>query len=361
MRTKSFYRNQILQEEPIFSDEYLKEILQLPTGNRIVSKQMIEDRKTDTTRIIKMVFAWMANDEEKHIEKLFIKLPIVGKQNNAFDKWTKHEIDFYRHMSRNNDLPIVKSHDAYIFDDNTNFLLVLDDISSDYCSINEIDRNDMDNWLMAAGSLAKLHSFYWNGHNADKLKLIQGDNKSLKEKVQYYQDALTKFLTYATDLYNMEILDVYQSVLEDAIIFENNSINRREHSKNISVINGDSHIYNFMFPKALNRKPLIVDFQFWRMGIPTIDIMNLTRVAFPFMQEPEYHFKILKHYHASLLEYGITNYSVDECLNDYVLSVAMGAFGPVFNYFDFGLGHEYWGQGVYDTINNYKTVKRLLS
>ena len=52
---------------------------------------------------------------------------------------------------------------------------------------------------------------------------------------------------------------------------------------------------------------------------------------------------------------------MDECLEDYFLSVAMAVFGPVFNYFDFGLGHEYWGQGVFDTINNYKTVKKLLS
>ncbi len=104
----------------------------------------------------------------------------------------------------------------------------------------------------------------------------------------------------------------------------------------------------------------MVDFQFWRIGLPTIDLMHLTRVAFPFKDEPERHLEVLSHYHSSLLGFSVTNYSLSDCLQDYYLSQAVSAFGPVFNYVDFGLGHEYWGQGVYDTINNYETVKKLL-
>jgi hypothetical protein len=48
-------------------------------------------------------------------------------------------------------------------------------------------------------------------------------------------------------------------------------------------------------------------------------------------------------------------------MNDFYLSTAMATFGPVFNYVDFGLGHEYWGKGVLDTINNYEIAKTLLN
>jgi hypothetical protein len=354
------YRNQILQSEPIFLDEYLNEVLHLPTDSKIVSKIILEDRATDTARIIKLLVTWKANDMKEHNKKLFLKLPIMGKQENAFDKWSMHEIDFYRNVNRNNDLPIVKCYDAYIFDDKKHFLLMLDDISSDYNSANDINRNEMGYWLIATESLAKLHSFYWNGSNSNELKLLHGDNKTIEEKIKNYQNALEKFLPYASDYYDNEILKVYHSVLEDAIRFERRSINRREHNNNISIMHGDSHIFNFMFPKVSFQKPLIIDFQFWRMGIATVDIMNLTRVAFPFMNELERHLEVLKHYHTALLEYGVTNYSLDECIYDYYLSAAAAVFGPVFNYFDFGLGHEYWGQGVFDTLNNYKTIGKLL-
>lgn len=237
---------------------------------------------------------------------------------------------------------------------------MLDDITKDYCSINDTNRNEMGNWLIAAESLAKIHSFFWNGANSKQLKLLHGDNKTIEEKIDNYQNALEKFLIYASDYYDKEILDVYQSALEDAITFERKNIIRREENNNISVIHGDSHIFNFMFSKESHQKPLIVDFQFWRIGIPAVDVMNLTRVAFPFMNEAERHLEVLEHYHMSLLKYGITNYSLDECIYDYYLSEAISVFGPVFNYYDFGLGHEYWGQGVFDTISNYKTAKEML-
>jgi hypothetical protein len=170
------YRNQILQSKPIFLDEYLNEVLHLPADSTIVSKIILEDKTTDTARIIKLLVTWKVNDMKEHNKKLFLKLPIIGKQENAFDKWSMHEIDFYRNVTRNNDLPVVKCYEAYIFDDKKHFLLMLDDISSAYYSANDINRNEMGYWLTAAESLAKLHSFYWNGANSNELKLLHGDN-----------------------------------------------------------------------------------------------------------------------------------------------------------------------------------------
>lgn len=361
MDNRSVYRKQILQPIPVFPDEYLIEVLHLPVDSKIVKKAILEDRLTDTTRIIKLSITWKVSDDKEHYEKLFLKLPIIDKQENAFDKWSMHEIDFYKNLHKNNELPIIKCHDAYIFDYKKHFLLMLDDISDEYNSASDINRNDMGNWLKAAESVAKFHSFFWNGANSKELKSLHGDTETMEEKITKYHNALTKFLPYASEYYDKEILDIYPSALEDVILFGRKSIIRMEQNNNISVIHGDSHIFNFMFPKDSMQKPLIVDFQFWRMGIATVDIMNLTRVAFPFMNEPERHLEVLKHYHTSLLNYGVTNYSFDECLYDYYLSEATAIFGPVFNYVDFGLGHEYWGQGVFDTINNYKVVKKLLS
>ncbi|MDF2542413.1 MAG: hypothetical protein K0S47_2131 [Herbinix sp.] len=356
-----FFREQIFQSDPVFHDEYLLKTLNLPINSRIISKNILEDRITDTTRIIKLHIIWKAVDEIIHNEKLFFKLPTIDKPENEFDRWSRHEIDFYTNVRKADELPIVKCYDAFISEDKKRFLLLLSDISSDYYTGSEIDRNEMDNWFMAAESLAKLHSYYWNSDNAQKLKILHGDDKTLEEKIIHYQNAVKKFLLYASEYYDKEILNSYQEALEDAIIYERASIHRRELNHNISVIHGDSHIFNFMFPKNTSQKPLIVDFQFWRMGIPTIDIMNLARVAFPYMNDPESHLKLIKHYHSLLLEYGVTDYNMDECLYDYYLSTAVAVFGPVFNYYDFGLGHEYWGHGVFDTMNNYKVAKKLIS
>lgn len=355
------YRKPIFQLKPIFLDDYLSQVLNLPVDSKVVSQNIIEDRVTDTARVIKLLITWEAHDEKVYKKNLFLKLPNIEKENNSFDKWSMHEIDFYRNANINDELPLVKCYDAYISDDKKYFLLLLEDISDEFCSANEINRNEMGNWLTATESLAKLHTFYWNGLNSCELKSLHGDNKSIEEKENNYHNALEKFLPYASAYYDNKILDTYHLALEDAIVYERRSNDRREQNRNITVINGDSHIFNFMFPKASSEKPVIIDFQFWRIGLPTVDIMNLIRVAFPFMKEPERHLELLKYYHTFLLDYGVTDYNFNECLHDYYLSTAMAVFGPVFNYYDFGLGHEYWGQGVFDTIHNYRIAKELLN
>lgn len=353
-------REQILQSNPIFLDVYFIEVLHLSNDSRIVSKKVIEDWTSDTTRIIKLSVTWVDKDGKEYTKKLFFKLPIISEQENAFDQWSRHEIDYYKRAILTKELPIIKCHDAYIFEDNRRFLLMLDDISSNYSTADEVQRNDMKTWLNAADSLAKLHSYYWNGANTHELKHIHGDIKTLDEKILHLSSALDKFLPYVSEFYDKDILNVYESALEATISYERNSIQRREQNNNISVIHGDSHIYNFMFPKDSDQSPLICDFQFWRIGIPMVDIMHLTRVHFPFWNDPDRHLEVLKHYHESLHSRGVTNYNMKECIYDYYLSAAYAVFGPVFNYYDFGLGHEYWGQGVYDTIYNYKTIKKLL-
>ena len=361
MDKETVFRKEILQSVPVYSDDYIKGVLHLPADSEIVSKIVLNDSETDTTRIIKLIINWIDIAKREQTNKLFLKLPIIEKQENPFDKWTKHEIDFYKNVDKNRDLPLVNCYDAFIFDDKKLFLLMLEDVSDKYCSAGEINTSEMNIWLRAAESLAKLHSYYWDKVNLSELKPLHGDNKTPEEKIINYQNALEKFLPYASDYYDKDILEFYNLALEDAIQFEKLSNDRRVHNNNITVIHGDSHIFNFMFPKEPLQQPLIVDFQFWRIGIAAVDIMNLTRVAFPFTNEPEHYIKIIKHYHKQLLEYGVTNYSLKECIYDFYLSTAMAVFGPVFNYFDFGLGHEYWGQGVYDTMNNYKTAKGLLN
>lgn len=165
-------RDQILQSEPVFLDEYLSEVLHLPKDCKIVSKIIIEDKVTDTTRIIRLAITWKASNEKEHKKMFFLKLPIIEKQENAFDKWSMHEIDFYRNVDGSDELPIIKCHDAYIFDDKKRFLLMLDDVSTDYYSAIGIDRNEFVNWLLASESLAKFHSFYWNGANSTELSII---------------------------------------------------------------------------------------------------------------------------------------------------------------------------------------------
>ncbi|KAI4446753.1 hypothetical protein C823_001271 [Eubacterium plexicaudatum ASF492] len=82
----------------------------------------------------------------------------------------------------------------------------------------------------------------------------------------------------------------------------------------MTLINGDAHIYNFMFSKDIHSAPIIIDFQFAEPGLGCLDLAHLTRKIPPQMLTYEFCHNIVHVYYQSLLKFGIKNYTFSECL-----------------------------------------------
>ena len=137
----------------------------------------------------------------------------------------------------------------------------------------------------------------------------------------------------------------------------NEESNRLFHLDNVTLCNGDSHIYNFMLPKKITDKPVIVDFQFWHEGIGISDLAHLTRVNFSNKHKEYIQNQLVEHYYKSLLQYGITGYSWNDCFIDYRKSVASMVLIPLWQYAGFGLEYDKWIKDLNGLIYNYEYMQ----
>ena len=130
---------------------------------------------------------------------------------------------------------------------------------------------------------------------------------------------------------------------------------RRINSKNnVTICNGDSHIYNFMMPIDRANKPLIVDFQFWGEGVGTNDLAHLTRVGFSDDLRREMQIPLVEHYHKTLLMNGITGYSWEDCWRDYRFNAVTKVLIPFYQYAGFGIKYDEWIGDLQGLIYNYE-------
>ena len=145
---------------------------------------------------------------------------------------------------------------------------------------------------------------------------------------------------------------IYHKVSEICATLDREINHRLKTAHNVTVINGDSHIYNFMLPKN-DGNPMIIDFQFWGYGIGAGDLAHLTRVAFPDKFKESLHCRIVERYHQTLINCGVTNYTLDECIRDYRMNVASMVLIPMWQYIAFGLGYEEWHGDIDGLIKNF--------
>lgn len=129
-------------------------------------------------------------------------------------------------------------------------------------------------------------------------------------------------------------------------------IKRRE---NITLINGDTHIYNFMFSNnSSNTK--IIDFQFWKIELGCLDLAHLTRKIDNKVLTKEFHKKVVKCYYNSLIDNGVNNYSYYKCYQDYKLCVASLVLNPILQYSIFNIPFDICIQPMNTLIKNFKLL-----
>lgn len=106
----------------------------------------------------------------------------------------------------------------------------------------------------------------------------------MKSKKQSYGERVKERVKLFINEFNDKFDDKTKEVLEKAVKINTMHIKETAHriidNKNVTICNGDSHIYNFMLPLSDSSSPLIVDFQFWGEGVGTGDLAHLTRVSF---------------------------------------------------------------------------------
>jgi hypothetical protein len=235
--------------------------------------------------------------------------------------------------------------------------LLLEDLSSEFYSSEKFDFTSENIWISAACSLAKFHAAFWNSAQIGSKYLPIDSMPDANYYIQNTYESYQKFINYVRNRFDVETLTIFEHALKISVGLETERYERISSKDNITLIHGDSHIYNFMFPHDQNKTSVIIDFQFWGVGIGARDIAHLTRISFPENFGEEFHQLLVKKYYEMLLVHGVHGYTWDACWNDYRKHVASMLLIPMFQYAFFDLKYENWINDISRLISTYKLLQ----
>lgn len=330
----------------------VKRILNLDESGKIISitSDPINTYTADS-QILKIKYT--VNKKTKY-DTIYMKR---SNLKNSYHISSLNEIDFYNIIKKYNDISylIPNCHTSSIYNSNCETLLILEDLSKNFYTIQNSNMIDQDIILCACNALAILHSFFWEHQDLDKIKLIK---RTIKIDLIEAHFCIQKFIKDNYTRLSKKMISIIMTAFK---LYENTLIeeyNRVKLNKNITIINGDAHIYNYMFPKIISNKLecKIIDFQFWDIGIGCRDLAHLTRKLNNGFVDKDTHVFAVKYYYELLTKYGVVNYSFEQCYDDYKKSVASLILNPIWQYSKYNLQFDICIKPMNNLIKNYKEL-----
>lgn len=352
-----FYDN-IMKNPPVIDKKYLVDVLQLGITQLISGVDIFEVIESNTALIIKFKIIIKEDGHKDLVRQFFIKTIKYNTDTHVYDELSLKEVEFYKFIQNLTtiNLPVAQCFDAYISPDKSKYLLLLEDLSNEYYSSSSADFTSDNIWLSAACSLGKLHAAFWNSTKIDSKNLSIDSITKIDFYIKDMYEIYHKFTNDFREHFDSETLSIFEHALKIAVGLETERYERISNKDNITLINGDSHIYNFMLPHNQSKAPIIIDFQFWGVGIGTRDIAHLTRASFPKTYGEEFHQLLVKKYYETLLEEGVQDYSWETCWNGYRKQAASMLLLPMIQYAIFNLKYENWSNDIPCLISTYKSL-----
>jgi hypothetical protein len=108
-------------------------------------------------------------------------------------------------------------------------------------------------------------------------------------------------------------------------------LNNRYHShRNVTIVQGDSHVWNVFLPKAgASDDVRMFDWDSWRVDMAADDLAYMMALHWYPDLRRTFERPLLDHYHAELMAHGVTGYDRRDLHDDYRLSVLWQIATPV--------------------------------
>lgn len=277
-------------------------------------------------------------------DSIFVKFTSSNKLDVNYTL-CHNEILFYDKINNSNKKINIVPRCIYADENDGQTLLILENISLNFYSIPK-EKITYDFIFQCSISLAKLHSSFWNNEAAISSFGICG----VKRQIDIEKSVVENFILYNfKHLSKRTIITILQAYKIVECLLSEISI-RKKNFKNVTIINGDAHIYNFMFSKDKISNPMIIDFQFGEVGLGCLDLAHLTRKLPPKLITYDFCQKLIKNYHKSLK---VNDYTYKECYLDYQKCIAAMVLNPIWQFHVLGIPPEICIQSLLEIINIY--------
>lgn len=289
----------------------------------------------------------------------FIKTSQKENRRKNVNRLSIRELEFYQLVNEIKGqayLNIPAFVNGYVSDDRNSFFIVLADMSKNYAEHHQMDFSDLQVWKCAVRSLASFHQGFVGNIPQGTGDFLRQTNPSTEQYIEKLKKAVAQFAEQHKDSLAESVLQLIRRSVPDLYQIEIDKKRRVEAGTLATLTHGDAHTRNFLYPPVLEETAIIIDWQFWNIGIGTYDLRHLLGSALS--ENMKKHQKeLVKEYHHSFSENLGQNYSWEDCWLDYKKGVLDNLFMPVWQYAGFGWEMDRWMDTLTAAVENYYHLK----
>lgn len=291
-------------------------------------------------------------------EWYFIKTLTAGSDVGAHLNLGLREVRFYQ-LIESLALPsypnIPKFIRSFIADDESNYYLVLEDMSASHKSYDGVDFSHPGNWTCAISALAAFHQRFTHRLAATHIQAYVDTPADVEVYIEKLERAVHQFKVDHRGLVDESVLTLMTRLLPSMRTFELEKAHRVHQNKLTTILHRDAHLKNFLYPQFADDRAVIVDWQFWGLGIGTYDLRHLLGSALHAELRSRQQ-DLVRFYYDAYTDGLDVVYSWDECWLDYQKGIIDNLFMPVWQYTGFGWDYERWGKNLKVSVENYYTL-----
>jgi hypothetical protein len=262
--------------------------------------------------------------------QIVVKSPLV---KTSVADYSPDESQFYREVAPVLGTPPVIRCLAAIEDDDTNTeTLVLEDLRATHDHPPWPIPPSRKQCEMAIDALALIHAKCWEASALGDTIGKSHTSESLTSMVQGVAAQLPAFLDTVGDALPIESRHIYERVFASSL----KPWLRLTNPHALTIIHGDAHTWNFLFPRSGSGAAYLIDWQLWHIDVGTRDLAYFMALHWYPDRRRELETPLIKRYHEALLRQSITNYTYDDLWLDYRRCVVRNLTIPVLN----------WSQGM---------------
>lgn len=313
----------------------------LPRG--AVTDVRIElEHETPISTLVFLTVTYSAETDASLPRSLVVKWPHIRHETS--------EVEFFNQLAPRMGTPPVVRCLAAIQDFDTNILVLEDLRASHHHPAWPLPPSPAD-CERAVATLAQVHARWWEspmlGHTIGKLHT----HESLTSMVQGIAAHLPAFMDAFGASLTVEARKTYEKVFSSAL----KPWLRLTDEHALTIIHGDAHTWNFLFPRSGEGEAFVIDWQLWHVDVGARDLAFLIALHWYPSTRRELEQSLLRLYHEVLLTQGVENYSFEELWLDYRRGAVRNLTMPII-FWNQGMSLERWWSRLECALASYRDL-----
>jgi len=291
--------------------------------------------------------------------KAFVKTAKKDGASGAHIRLGIREVRFYQFIDLLNPDPypnIPRCLNSHISEDESTYFLVLEDLSDSHQDYQSLDFSKLENWRLGLCALGKFHQRFTGELSEEQIQAHADDEAAVVGYMGKLEEAYGKFKAGNGDHVPDDTFDLLERCIPLIKRFELEKVRRVRENRLTTLLHRDAHLKNFLYPRAAGGETMIVDWQFWGVGIGAFDLRHLMGSALP-KDLRDHQEGLVRFYHRIYTDGLGVDYDFEACWSDYRKGIVDNLFMPVWQYSGFGWQHDRWGKTLDSAVENFYGLK----